>query len=66
MDTKSKIAILASLIWVALATGLILGTHGPAVAAAEGAEAPAVSTQWQSLPAANLHADVHIKVPTSC
>lgn len=66
MDRKSMIAILASLIWVALATGLILGTHGPAVTAAESAEAPVVSTQWQSLPAANLETTVHIKVPKSC
>jgi hypothetical protein len=52
IDGKSKIAIAASILWMAMATFVILGTHGETVAKAD-ASVPAVGTEteWMAHPA---------------
>jgi len=56
LERQTRIAIAASLLWMAMATFLILGTHGPAVAQADSAtDAPAEppATEWMALPASD-------------
>lgn len=52
MDGKRKIAIAASILWMAMATFVILGTHGEAVAKTDAlAPAPGTETEWMVHPA---------------
>lgn len=59
-DGKRKIAIAASLLWMAVATIVVLGTHGQAVARAD-APVPAIEngTEWMAHPA-----DIRVDAPT--
>lgn len=66
-DRKSRLAILGSLIWVALATGIVLGTHGSALADADGFDVPRpAAAVWSALPAMNtepvVNADCRVDV----
>jgi hypothetical protein len=52
MDGKRKIAIAASILWMAMATFVILGTHGEAVAKADvAAPTQGIETEWMAHPA---------------
>lgn len=70
---QTRIAIAVSLLWMAMATVLILGTHGPAVAqadaaldAAEGAPVEAATAEWLALPARDAEAKVARYVTLRC
>lgn len=66
---QTRIAIAASLLWMAIATFLILGTHGPAVAQADSAtDAPAEAptAEWMALPASDTRVKVTPDVALQC
>lgn len=66
---QTRIAIAASLIWMAMATFLILGTHGPAAGqtdAAADAPAEAATAEWMALPASDTEARVRNDVALQC
>lgn len=69
MEKQTRIAIAASLVWMAVATFLILGTHGPSLAHAdtgvEGA-ADAAGAEWMALPAAGADVRVIADVDLQC
>lgn len=67
MDGKSRMAIAASLVWMAMATFLILGTHGEAVAKDDVA-GPTLDTQteWMAHPAHSSDDFVSLKQPSQC
>jgi hypothetical protein len=69
MEKKARIAIAASLAWMAMATFLILGTHGPALAKGgaavdTGREAPAAA--WKALPAHGVDARMQPDAEVQC
>lgn len=70
METRqTRIAIAASLLWMAVATFLILGTHGPGVAQADAVlDAPAdqPSAEWMTLPASGPEIQVKNDVLLQC
>ncbi|MFV1986087.1 MAG: hypothetical protein ACC682_02310 [Gemmatimonadota bacterium] len=52
LDGKSKMAIVASIFWMAMATVVILGTHGEAVAGTDSAlPTLETTTEWMAHPA---------------
>lgn len=77
MEKKSRIAIAASFVWMALAVSVVLGTHadviadaGPAAAAEavdvpEGVDATAPAGEVMVLPALRLE-PVQSKMPSTC
>ncbi len=67
LDGKSKIAIVASIIWMAMATFVILGTHGEALAKADSAlPSLETTTEWMAYPA-SLPAETRgLLLPDSC
>ena len=67
LDNKSKIAIAASIFWMALATFVILGTHGQSVAKAD-TVTPTVESaaQWQAHPAHLSDERVSLADPAQC
>lgn len=69
LEKQTRIAIAASLLWMVVATFVILGTHGPAVAHADSAvdapaEAPAA--EWMALPASDTQVKVTPDVALRC
>ena len=67
LDGKSKIAIAASIFWMAMATFVILGTHGESVAKANAAVAtPEVTTEWMAHPAHLSDDFVTVPAPSQC
>lgn len=67
MERQSKIAIAASLLFMAMATFVILGTHGEAVAKAGAAEPGIAPTSgWMTLPAAAIHVREDFAVGSRC
>jgi hypothetical protein len=67
LDGKSKIAIAASIFWMAMATFVILGTHGEAVAKADaGLTAPEATTEWMAHPAHLSDDFVSVTAPSQC
>ncbi|MDH3732714.1 MAG: hypothetical protein OEU54_04235 [Gemmatimonadota bacterium] len=67
LDNKSRIAIAASLIWMAMATFVILGTHGEAVAKANTA-IPTLenASEWMAHPAHLTDDFVSLTAPSQC
>ena len=52
LDGKSRIAIAASIFWMAMATIVVLGTHGQAVANADTVAPPVdAASEWMAHPA---------------
>ena len=70
MERKSKLAVAGSLAWVAMAMALILGTHGPTTAGADGLDPVADVASWHVLPAvetpAALPAPAAVARPSRC
>jgi len=69
LEKQTRIAIAASLLWMAMATFLILGTHGAAVAHADStvdAPAEAPTSEWMTLPASERQVRVIADVPLQC
>jgi len=66
LDSKSKIAIAASIFWMAMATFVILGTHGEAVAKADTAPTMDVTTEWMAHPAHLSDDFVRVAAPSQC
>lgn len=67
LDSKSKIAIAASIFWMAMATFVILGTHGEAVAKADSiAPSLETATEWMAHPAHLSDDFVSFTSPTRC
>lgn len=67
LDNKSKIAIAASLAWMAMATFVILGTHGEAVAKADNI-VPTIESgsEWMAHPAHLSDDFVSVQAPSQC
>ena len=67
LDRESKIAIAASIFWMALATFVILGTHGQSMAKADTVE-PTLepTTEWQAHPAHFSNDVVSLADPSRC
>ncbi|MDX1578422.1 MAG: hypothetical protein R3266_08050 [Gemmatimonadota bacterium] len=65
MERTSKLAIAGSLVWVALATAVILGTHGQAVASGS-ATFEAAETEWLVYPASDEASEDRSGHPWQC
>ena len=68
MERNSKLAIAGSLLWVALATGIILGTHGEASAAgnADGVRSDQATAEWLAFPASHNVGQTHDELFRQC
>lgn len=68
MDRFSKWAIAGSLAWLAVAVGLILGTHGGSQLSARGIETPEepVTSSWSVMPVAGTHSELTVQEFKRC
>jgi hypothetical protein len=57
-ERSGRIAVAASLVWIAVAMALILGTHNASVASAEAMDVESPGAEWMVMPAKQLEAHV--------
>jgi len=55
-ERNGRIAVAASLAWIAVAIALILGTHDASVASAETMDLESPGAEWMVMPAKQLEA----------